>query len=87
MKNKVSTQERMEAEAALRSLKQKIANAPKKPVKQNPPKTSGFNQNKNSQFNNNHNYGNDFDMNYNANNNQIYKKQQLAKSHKLLEVV
>ena len=74
MKNKVSTQERMEAEAALRSLKQKIANAPKKPVKQNPPKTSGFNQNKNSQFNNNHNYGNDFDMNYNANNNQIYKK-------------
>ena len=74
MKNKVSTQERMEAEAALRSLKQKIANAPKKPIKQNPPKTSGFNQNKNSQFNNNHNYGNDFDMNYNANNNQIYKK-------------
>ena len=34
VKSKVTAQERLEAEAALRSLKQKMANAPKKPVKQ-----------------------------------------------------
>ena len=54
----MTPQERMEAEAALRSLKQKMANAPKKPVKQNVPKTS-FNQNK---IKNNMNYGMDYDM-------------------------
>ena len=62
----------MEAEAALRSLKQKIANAPKKPIRQTQPKASGFNQNKFS-MNNNMNYDMDFDMNYNNNysNNKI----------------
>ena len=63
----------MEAEAALRSLKQKIANAPKKPIKQNQPKPSGLNQNKAS-LNNKMNYGMDYDMNYNNNNAQGYKK-------------
>jgi len=71
IKNKVSEKERMEAEAALRSLKQKIANAPKKPIKQTQPKPSGFNQNKINNM--------DFDMNYsnNYNNNNskpVYQK-------------
>ena len=79
IKNKVTAQERMEAEAALRSLKQKIANAPKKPIKQTQPKPSGFNQNKIS-LNNHMNYNMDFDMDYSNNNkynnsnNQTYKK-------------
>ena len=60
----MTPQERMEAEAALRSLKQKMANAPKKPARQSAQK-SAFNQNK---INKNINYGMDFDMgddNYN----------------------
>ena len=48
----------MEAEAALRSLKQKMANAPKKPVRQNAQK-SALNQNR---INKNTNYGMDYDM-------------------------
>ena len=63
----------MEAEAALRSLKQKIANAPKKPIQQNQPKPSGFNQNKTS-LNNKMNYGMDYKMNSNNNNAQAYKR-------------
>ena len=62
----------MEAEAALLSLKQKLANAPKKPVKQTQVKNSGFNKN------NINNMGyNDFNMDYNNNynqNNPTYKK-------------
>ena len=74
----------MEAEAALRSLKQKIANAPKKPIKQNQPKPSGFNQNKAS-LNNKIKNGMDFDMNYNNNTNsknnaQAYKRPSGAKT-------
>jgi len=60
----------MEAEGALRSLKQKIANAPKKPIKQNQPKPSGFNQNKNYNMDVNMN----MDYNKSNNNNQIYKR-------------
>ena len=55
----------MEAEAALRSLKQKIANAPKNPIKQNTQKSTGLYQNK-TNLNNN---GNDFNINFNNSNN------------------
>ena len=58
VKSKVTAQERLEAEAALRSLKQKMANAPKKPVKQSSQRGGGFNQY------NNMNYGMDYDMDY-----------------------
>ena len=56
----------MEAEAALRSLKQKMANAPKKPVKQQGSQRmgGGFNQNIKKSANNNMNYGMNFDMDY-----------------------
>ena len=66
----------MEAEAALRSLKQKIANAPKKPIKPTQPKPSGFNQNKITSSNNNKmNYAMEFDMKHSNNNPQAYKIQ------------
>lgn len=55
----------MEAEAALRSLKQKMANAPKKPVMKKNIQNSAFNQNNNKM---NMNYRMDLDMeddNYN----------------------
>ena len=58
-KNQVTPQERMEAEAALRSLKQKMANAPKNPVKKNAQKTA-FSPNMNKI--NKNMYGMDFDM-------------------------
>ena len=67
VKNKVSDKERMEAEAALLSLKQKLANAPKKPIKQAPVKNTGFNKNNINNINNL-----DFNMDYN--NNPSYKK-------------
>ena len=56
----------MEAEAALRSLKQKMANAPKKPVKQQGSQRmgGGFNQNIQKSANNNMNYGNNFDRDF-----------------------
>jgi hypothetical protein len=61
MKNQVTAKERMEAEEALRSLKQKMASAPKKPVKQSGQR--GINQN-NKKVSNNMNYGMDYDMEY-----------------------
>ena len=65
----------MEAESALRSLKQKIANAPKKPIKPTQPKPSGFNQNKITSSNNNKmNYAMEFDMKHSNNNPQAYKR-------------
>jgi len=72
IKGQVTAQERMEAEAALRSLKQKMANAPKKPVKPSSQRGGGgFNQN-NNKMNYNMNYGMDFQMddyNYGGDNN------------------
>ena len=72
IKGQVTAQERMEAEAALRSLKQKMANAPKKPVKSSSQRSGGgFNQN-NNKMNYNMNYGMDFqmdDFNYGGDNN------------------
>ena len=60
----------MEAEAALRSLKQKIANAPKTQVK--PKQGGGFNQNNKKMNNNmNMNYGMDYNMDYGMDNYNI----------------
>ena len=76
----MTAQERMEAEEALRSLKQKMASAPKKPVKQNMHKPT-FNQNK---INKNINYGMDFDMdndNYNFGGGSNYNNPMPKKSN------
>ena len=76
----MTAQERMEAEAALLSLKQKMANAPKKPAKQNIQK-SVFNQNKLSK---NINHGVDFDMgndNYNFDGGTNYNNPMPKKSN------
>ena len=61
VKNQVSAQERMEAEAALRSLKQKMAAAPKKPVKQSSQR-GGTAINQNNKISYNMNHGMDFGM-------------------------
>ena len=74
-KNQVTAQERLEAEAALRSLKQKMASAPKKPVKQSSQR-GGTGINLNNKMGYNKNYGMDFDMDddYGGNNNYNYNK-------------
>ena len=65
-KNQVTEKERLEAEAALRSLKQKISNSQKKPVRQNNKMQGyGFNQNNKKVNNNmNMNYGMDYNMDF-----------------------
>ena len=79
IKSQISQKERLEAEEALRSLKQKMANAPKKPIKQSSQRSGGgFNQ-INKKPNNNFDYGMDYCMdNYNigggGNYNQMPKK-------------
>ena len=79
IKSQISQKERLEAEEALRSLKQKMANAPKKPIKQSSQRSGGgFNQ-INKKPNNNFDYGMDYGMdNYNigggGNYNQMPKK-------------
>ena len=75
VKNQVTAQERLEAEAALRSLKQKMASAPKKPVKQSSQR-GGTGINLNNKMGHNKNYGMDFDMDddYGGNNNYNYNK-------------
>jgi hypothetical protein len=60
IKKMITPQERLEAEEALRSLKQKMANVPKKPIKQKVGIGGGSNQNK--MMNNKMNYGMDFNM-------------------------
>ena len=75
----------MEAEAALRSLKQKIANAPKKPIMQTQKRPSGYNQNKinNMDFDVNHGYNNTNKINNNySNNKQMYQKPKTTISNK-----
>lgn len=76
-KNQITAHERMEAEAALRSLKQKIANAPKKPANKPAPQTY---KNAPSQNYNQMNYGM---SNNNYNYNQPQKKTQPPKSNNL----
>ena len=73
VKNQVSAQERMEAEAALRSLKQKMAAAPKKPVKQSSQR-GGTGINQNNKMNYNMNHGMDFDMDDYGGDNYNYNK-------------
>ncbi len=73
MKSQVSAQERKEAEEALRSLKMKMANAPKKPIAQANHKVGmggGYNQ-KNFKMNNN-NFDIDLELDSDIHNNQQF---------------
>ena len=82
VKNQITAKERLEAEEALRSLKQKMANVPKKPAKSNSQRPGkGINPNKKVNYRMDYgmNYGNEYGMDdYNIgggpNYNQMPKK-------------